>query len=81
MHVTDRAVCNAFAGGLHLLETVREMAGDQFEWLGKTEFFIDKLLGTDEYRTGKYDAAGLIEAYREPVLAFSEQVKPYELYK
>ena len=81
MHVTDRDRCNAFAGGLHLLETAKELAGENFKWLGEKEFFIDKLLGTDEFRTGAYDAAGLAEAYLEPVKAFSEKVKPYELYK
>ena len=81
MHVTDRDAFNAFAGGLHLLETAKELAGEHFEWLGKKEFFIDKLLGTDEFRTGRYDAAGLTEAYLRPVQEFSEKVKPYELYK
>ena len=81
MHITDRDICNAFEGGLHLLETVKDMGGEQFKWLGEKEFFIDKLLGTDEYRTGKYDAAGLVEAYRKPVAEFVEKVKPYELYQ
>ena len=27
------------------------------------------------------DGAAVVEAYREPVRAFSEKVKPYELYK
>jgi len=81
MHVTDRDAFNAFAGGLHLLETAKELAGEHFEWLGTKEFFIDKLLGTDEFRTGRYDAAGLTEAYLKPVQEFSEKVKPYELYK
>ena len=48
---------------------------------GQRGIFIDKLLGTDEFRTGRYNAAGLIEAYSAPVQAFSEKVKPYELYK
>ena len=81
MHVTDREKCNAFAGGLHLLETAKELAGEHFRWLGEKEFFIDKLLGTDEFRTGAYDAAGLVEAYLTPVKDFGEKVKPYELYK
>ena len=81
MHVTDRDKCNAFAGGLYLLETAKELAGEHFKWLGEKEFFIDKLLGTDEFRTGAYDAAGLVEAYLTPVKEFSEKVKPYELYQ
>ncbi|MDD6041638.1 MAG: DUF1343 domain-containing protein [Clostridia bacterium] len=81
MHVTDRDRCNAFAGGLFLLQTARELAGEAFAWLGEKDFFIDKLLGTDELRTGRYDAAGLVQAYLEPVRAFGEQVKPYELYR
>ncbi len=81
MHVTDRETANAFAGGIHLLETARELSGEHFQWLGEKEFFIDKLLGTDEFRTGKYSAAELVEAYLEPVRAFSEKVRPYELYK
>ena len=81
MHVTDRDKCNAFAGGLYLLETAKELAGEHFKWLGEKEFFIDKLLGTDEFRTGAYDAAGLVEAYLTPVKEFGEKVKPYELYQ
>ncbi len=81
MHITDREACNAFEGGLHLLETVKELGGEHFKWLGEKEFFIDKLLGTDEFRTGKYDAAGLVQAYLKPVQEFSEKVKAYELYQ
>ncbi len=81
MHITDRDICNAFEGGLHLLETVKELGGEHFKWLGEKEFFIDKLLGTDEFRTGKYDAAGLVQAYLKPVQEFSEKVKAYELYQ
>ncbi len=83
MHITDRESCDAFAGGLLLLDTVREQAGDRFEyrhWGDESKFPLDRLLGTDAYRIGRLTARELIEQSREPVKEFSRRVQQYLLY-
>ena len=50
MHVTDRDICDCFAGGLWLLEEIRAMYADRLEylrWGDNTPHSLDKLLGTD----------------------------------
>ena len=83
MHITDRQACDAFAGGLMLMDAIRQMAPDRFafiRWGEETAYSVDKLLGTDAYRTGRMSARELIEASREPVRAFGERVRQYQLY-
>lgn len=82
MHVVDREVCDSFAGGLLLLDAVRDQAGERFEFLrGEGDaYFIDKLLGTDSYRTGRLSARALIDQSKEPVAAFGRRAKAFELY-
>ena len=84
MHITDRDACDAALGGLLLLETVRRMYPEQFEFISFGEgsgYFLDKLLGTDLFRTGQMDARTLIEYYREPVRRFREQTMRYRMYE
>lgn len=83
MHVTDREECDAFAGGLLLLDTIRKMYPDQVEflqWTPNSPFALDKLLGTNAYRTGEKTAMEMIEQSRESVRAFGERAKKYFLY-
>ncbi len=83
MHITDRDACDAFAGGLMLLDAIRDLSEEKFEfirWGEETSYSVDKILGTDEYRTGTLSAPDLIEKYREPVRDFGERMKAYELY-
>lgn len=83
MHITDRAACDAFVGGLMLMDTIREMYPQDFEflhWGEGSSYGIDKLLGTDAYRTGKLTARELIETSREPVQRFGEKVQRFMLY-
>lgn len=83
MHITDREACDAFAGGLLLMDAIRQMYPDQFEfirWGKETTYSVDKLLGTDAYRTGRLSAEELIAASREPVRAFAEKTRQYQLY-
>ena len=83
LHILDRDNAAVFEAGLLLLDTLRAMYPDKFEFLhsedGKS-FFLDKLLGTDEYRTGKFTAKELIAHYEAPVRAFAEASKKYQLY-
>ncbi len=84
MHIIDRDTADVFAAGLLLLDEIRRMSGDAFRFLsydGEKSFSIDRLLGTDVYRTGKLSAAELIETSRAPVKAFVESTRKYRLYE
>ena len=83
MHIVDRDKADVFSAGLLLLEAIREMAGDKFSfvhWGDDPRYAIDKLLGTDAYRTGRMSARELIEASKEPVEAFIRDTMKYRLY-
>ena len=83
MHILDRQAADAFAGGLLLLDEIRRQAPEKLaflQWVPNAPYSIDRLLGTTDYRTGKRTARELIAQSQEPVAAFSERVKPYELY-
>lgn len=84
MHVLDRNAADCFAGGLLLLDEIRRQAPEQLEflqWIPNAPHSIDRLLGTADYRTGRLTARELIERSREPVAAFGERVRAYELYE
>ena len=64
-------------------------AGEKFEFLyygieveGQqvNSYFLDKLLGTDDYRLGKKTTAQLIKAHKPGVEAFATASKKYRLY-
>jgi len=89
VHVTDVEAVNMFEAGLVLLDEVRAQAGDKFEFLyygieveGETvnSYFLDKLLGTDDYRLGRKTTRELIAAHRPGVEAFTEASRKYRLY-
>ena len=50
------------------------------QWEGDPKFSIDKLLGTDVYRTGKMTAEELIISSRAKVQQFVEHTGEYRLY-
>ena len=84
MHITDRETADVFSAGLLLLDEIRQLSGDRFRFLshdGEKTFFIDRLLGTDAYRTGRLSAAELIESSREPVKDFVRNTRKYRLYE
>lgn len=81
MHVTDRTICNSFLGGLMLLEMMQKLCGDQVQYQEVNgSFFVDKLLGTDLYRTGAMSAMELTEHFKQPIEAFTQKVQPFLLY-
>ena len=81
VHITDRHAANLVEGALTLLDEIRALHPDQVTFLPSGEgFFIDKLLGTDAYRTGLYDAHALLEAHAPARAAFAEERKPFLLY-
>ena len=78
-----------FEAGLVLLDEVRALGGDKFEFLyygieveGEmvNSYFLDKLLGTDDYRLGKMTTQELIAAHKPGVEAFKEASGKYRLY-
>lgn len=83
MHIVDRDKCDAFAAGLLLLDNIRQMAGDKLEflrWEKDPRYSLDKLMGTDAYRTGRLSAQELIESTREPLRRFAANTKKFHLY-
>ena len=84
MHITDRETCDAALGGLLLMETIRRMYPEKFEFITFDEgkgWFLDKLLGTDLFRTGQMDARSLIEHYKGPIRKFEKSTMQYRLYQ
>lgn len=84
MHITDREKCDVFAAGLLLLDTIRKLSGDRFEfirWPGDERYPFDKLLGTEDYRTGKADVRQLVARSAGEREAFSEKIEKYLLYR
>ncbi len=84
VHILDRKTAQVFEGSLLLLEEIRRMHPDCFGWIQsgrEGSFPIDKLLGTDAYRTGVLDAQGLIKHYVPLLLEFQRQKKAFELYQ
>ncbi len=83
MHITDRDTCDTVLGGLLLLETIFRLWPDETEYLsgGEGRFFLDRLLGTDLFRTGRMDARTLIAHFAPKVRAFEEQSRQYRLYE
>ena len=84
MHILDRAACDVPLGGLLLMETIQRMYPDQFELLHSEEndsYFLDRLLGTDLYRTGQMDARGLMDHFRAPIQRFEQETMRYRMYE
>ena len=79
----DRDRADVFAAGLLLCDTIRKMYPEAFrfiQWEGDPCYSIDKLLGTDVYRTGRMTAEELILTSREKVDRFTAETKKYHLY-
>lgn len=89
MHVTDRDACNLFEGGMILLDEIRDMAGDKFEFVFHAfeesgvqlrRYHLDLLLGSDDYRMGRKTTAELVAENLPKIAAFNEQTQKYHLY-
>lgn len=76
IHLLDPAVADSPLMGLTLMDEIRAMYPDKFEWTGS----IDRLLGTDEYRLGKLNGPELIERDCEKLKAWQEQSREFHLY-
>ncbi len=84
MHITDREACDCALGGLLLMETILRMYPDQFsfiKWEGGPRYSVDKLLGTDLFRTGAMSARELIAHFEAPRRKFMENTRRFHLYE
>lgn len=83
LHITDRDAADPFAGGLYLLDAIRHQAGEKLtylQWHEGGRYSLDKLLGTDAYRTGRQSVRDIIEEGQAGIRAFSASVRGLELY-
>lgn len=72
---------DAFRAGLYLLETIRDMYPSDVQFLGTTALAgINLLLGTDDFRSGRLDAEGLIDKHLPLIREFEITKKQYHLY-
>ncbi len=81
MHVIDREIYDPFEAGLVLMDEIRDMAGEKFEYPGRERFHLDLLLGTDEYRLGKKTTRQLVEENRPKIEAFTKAAAKYRMYE
>ncbi|HPA61530.1 MAG TPA: hypothetical protein PLS01_08205, partial [Clostridia bacterium] len=82
MHITGRGEAQEVLGALVLMDEIRALAPDRFQFLsdGSGNCFIDRLLGTDEYRLG-LSGPELIEKHLPEVKAFRERSQAFHLYQ
>lgn len=82
IHLTDLTRADVFAAGLFLLDTIREMHKDEFEWTGEGEYkTIDRLLGTDAYRLGLASAQEIMDRHAKNAAKWHERTKHLWLYE
>ena len=81
--ITEDILGQIFEGmGLKLMETIFRLWPDKAEYLSSDgRFFLDRLLGTDLFRTGKMDADTLIAHFAPEVRSFEEKSRQYRLYE
>ena len=89
MHITDREVCDPYAAGIILLDEIRRQAGEQFCFLAPEErkqsleknlWHLDRLMGTDEYRTGKLTTEEFLAMCDREAADFAARTRKYHLY-
>ncbi|MBE5777682.1 MAG: DUF1343 domain-containing protein [Clostridiales bacterium] len=85
LHITDAEQFDSFAAGLFLLDEIRALHGDKFEFLTGTvlnsQSHLDRLLGTDAYRVGGKDASQIIKLHAYDIDTFKKERQQYFLYR
>jgi len=86
VHVTERDAFRPFETGLHIVDAVRKLHLDRFEWTkpeSGSHCYFDTLAGTDRIRKGLCDGSSvseIIEGFQEELSGFMEMRKNYLLY-
>ncbi len=81
VHVTDRKVYQPVKTSLRLIQTIRKMYPEKFEF---HQAYFDKLMGTDEVRQlmeSGDDLSPLFARWEEDLRVFASERKPFLLYK
>lgn len=85
LHITDPQTFESFSAGLYLLDEIRSLHGDKFQFLTGTvlnsQSHLDRLLGTDVYRLGGKKAGEIIKAYAYDLDTFNKEREAYFLYR
>jgi uncharacterized protein YbbC (DUF1343 family) len=85
IHIVDRDGTQPVVMGMYLLESLRKLHPDEFEWRQNVpgKYFIDLLLGSDQPRL-RLDAgetvAKVVVDWEDDARAFDERRQPYLLY-
>lgn len=85
IHIVDRDKTRPVVMGMYLLESLRKLHPDEFEWRQNVpgKYFIDLLLGSDQPRL-RLDAgetvAKVVVDWEDDARAFDERRQPYLLY-
>jgi len=86
-HVLDREIFRAVETGLKMIEVVRHMAPDHFQWRysedSKIPYWFDQLMGTDRVRRQMKAGIPVEEislGWQAELDAFSEMRRKYQLY-
>ena len=84
MHILDPQEASPVLAGLLLLDGIRDLHPDRFEFLAPAKpggpCHLDHLLGTDRYRLEGIPAAELLASYAPALDAFLDERRPYLLY-
>lgn len=82
LHIRDRAQADPLLAALTLLEQVQLLHPEHFKYLQSPDgsYFFDRLLGTDDFRTGRLAARDLLAAHAPRVQAFAQGSRAFHLY-
>ncbi len=82
LHVTDPRAFRPFETGLHLLSHLKATHRD-FALRppsAKGIFFLDLLLGCDDFRQADFSVAAFLARQKEKLVAYEAQIRPFYLY-
>ena len=82
-HIIDKREFKPFEAGLRLIDLIKRTSPefafrDLKDPLGR--MFIDKLLGTDVFRSEKFDVEVFLKDIESPLEAYKKKIKEYYLY-
>jgi uncharacterized protein YbbC (DUF1343 family) len=85
IHVIDREQVEPIKIALAMIESIKVLYPSRFDWTTpyKDKYFIDLLLGTDQFRYRVEQGGSLLhwlEEEQEELVAFKQRREPYLLY-
>lgn len=84
LHITNRNKANVFAAGIYLLDAIRSLYPDRFEFLKPESgeiYFFDKLLGSTKYRLGLLNADDIVQMQKQSAEQFEQITESIKLYQ